>query len=80
MPDALHYKGDITASIDCDQMIGPDFGKRWLGIRTVEYDPATDIMTVTLRGILPDEYRERVGPMIEQAQAQERIRKLFNAR
>ena len=78
MPDVLHYKGDLTATIDLDQMIGPDFGKRWLGIRKVEYDPGTDVTTLTLRGILPDEYRERVLPMMEQAQAHERIRKLFN--
>ena len=78
MPDLLRYKGDLTATIDRDQMIGPDFGKRWLGIRKVEYDPVANITTVTLRGILPDEYRERVGPRIEQARAHERIRKLFN--
>jgi len=78
MPDILRYKGDLTASIDRDQMIGPDFGKRWLGIRKVEYHPDTGSTWVTLRGILPDEYRERLQPMVEQAREQERIRKLFN--
>ena len=78
MPDVLHYRGDLTASIDRVQMIGPDFGKRWLGIRKVEYDPNTDVTTVTMRGILPDEYRERIGLMVTQAREQERIRKLFN--
>jgi hypothetical protein len=78
MPDVLHYRGDLTASIDRDQMIGPDFGKRWLGIRDVTYNPANDISTVRLRGILPDEYRQRIEPMVAEARARARIHRLFH--
>jgi hypothetical protein len=39
MPDVLHFKRDMAA-IDFDQMIGPDFGHRYLGIKAVDYDAA----------------------------------------
>ena len=76
--EVLHYRGDLTATIDRDQMLGPDFGHRHLAIRSVNYDPATDISTVKLRGILPDEFREKIGPLVEMQHTREKIRRLFN--
>jgi hypothetical protein len=76
MSDVLHFRRDMRA-VDFDQMIGPDFGKRYLGIKTVYYDAVTDVSTVTLRGILPAEFRERIKPLVAEQQARERIRKLF---
>jgi hypothetical protein len=77
MPDILHFKGDLRESIDFDQMIGPDFGRRYLGIKAVDFDADTGISTVTLRGILPTEFRKRIKPLVAEQQARERIRKLF---
>ncbi len=77
MTDVLHFKGDLTRA-DREQLIGPDFGRRWLAIRKVDYDPDTDVSTVTLRGVMPDEYRQRLEPQVAQAQEHARIRRLFN--
>jgi hypothetical protein len=76
MSDILHFKGDMRA-IDFDQMIGPDFGRRYLSIKAVGFDADTGISTVTLRGILPAEFRERIKPRVAEQQARERIRELF---
>jgi hypothetical protein len=76
MPDVLHFKRDMAA-IDFDQMIGPDFGHRYLGIKAVDYDADAGVSTVTLRGILPAEFRERITPRVAEQQARERIRELF---
>jgi hypothetical protein len=77
MPDVLHFRGNIIP-FDSSQMIGPDFGRRYLAIRTATYDPTTDISTVVLRGILPDEYRERVTALVAKERERVRIRELFN--
>jgi hypothetical protein len=76
MSDVLHFRRDMRA-VDFDQMIGPDFGHRYLGIKAVDYDADTGVSTVTLRGILPAEFRERIKPLVAEQQARERIRKLF---
>jgi hypothetical protein len=76
MPDILHFRRDMT-NVDFDQMIGPDFGRRYLGIKHVDYDAETNVSTVTLRGILPAEFRGRIKPRVAEQQARERIRKLF---
>jgi hypothetical protein len=59
-------------------MLGPDFGGRRLRIASVDYDPETDVSTATLRGVLPDQFRELVEPLWRQAQEHQRIRELFN--
>lgn len=76
MPDVLHFKG--RHDFDRDWLIGPDFGRRYLLPRKVEYNPETDISTITLRGIMPDELRERVTPLVAAQREHERIRKVFN--
>lgn len=78
MTEILRYHGDISTTYDRDQMIGPDVGRRYLAIKSVDYAPATDISTAKLRGILPDEFRERVTALVGKQQERERIRKLFN--
>jgi hypothetical protein len=77
MPDVLHFRGFLD-DFDPDHLIGPDFGGRWLRISHVEYDTGTDISTAVLRGVLPDDYRERVKPLVANQRERERIRKLFN--
>lgn len=79
MSDILRYRGDITATCDRDHMIGPDFGKRYLAVRSLAYDPVTDLTTATLRGILPDEFRERITVLMARQQEYDRIKVLFNA-
>jgi len=76
MPEILRYRGDL-ADIDRDQMLGPDTAGRRLAIKTVDYDPGTDVTTVTLRGILPAEFRERIKPLVAEQLERERIRKVF---
>jgi hypothetical protein len=76
MTDLLRFKGDLTRA-DREQLIGPDFGRRWLAIRTVDYDPDTCVSTVTLRGVMPDEYRQRLQPLVAQAKEYARIKELF---
>jgi hypothetical protein len=76
MTDRLHFRGDLT-NADRDQMIGPDFGRRWLAIRKIDYDPDTCVSTVTLRGVMPDEYRQRLQPLVAQAKEYARIKELF---
>lgn len=79
MSDILRYKGDITESCDRDHMIGPDFGKRYLAVRSLAYDPATDLTTATLRGVLPPEFRERVTALMARQQEYDRVKAVFNA-
>jgi hypothetical protein len=76
MTDLLRFKGDLTRA-DRDQMIGPDFGRRWLAIRKIDYNPDTNVSTVTLRGVMPEEYRQRLQPQVAQAQEHARIKELF---
>jgi hypothetical protein len=76
MTDLLRFKGDLTRA-DRDQLIGPDFGRRWLAIRKIDYNPDTNVSTVTLRGVMPDEYRQRLQPQVLQAQEHARIKELF---
>jgi hypothetical protein len=76
MTDLLRFKGDLTRA-DRDQMIGPDFGRRWLAIRKIDYNPDTNVSTVTLRGVMPEEYRRRLQPQVLQAQEHARIKELF---
>lgn len=77
MTDILRFKGDLRETIDRDQMLGPDFGRRYLAIKSVDYDPATDRSTVTLRGILPDEFRTRIEPIVAEQRERARIAELF---
>jgi hypothetical protein len=76
MTDLLRFKGDLTRA-DRDQLIGPDFGRRWLAIRKIDYNPDTNVSTVTLRGVMPEEYRRRLQPQVLQAQEHARIKELF---
>lgn len=78
MADYLHFRGNITATIDRDQMLGPDTGGRYLAIKAIDYDPATDVTTASLRAILPDEFRERVMKLAGGQSERERIRAVFN--
>jgi hypothetical protein len=77
MPEVLHYRGDITEGLDYDHMIGPDFGKRWMSIKSAHYDAGTDITTVTLRAIMPEEFRVRIAPEIENMRKRSRTKALF---
>lgn len=77
MPDVLRYCGDITASCDREHMIGPDFGHRYLAVRSLSYDPATDLTTAALHGVLPPEFRERITVLMARQQEYERIKTLF---
>lgn len=78
MPDILRYRGDVT-NADRGHLLGPDVGRRYLTVRTVDYDPDTDISTATLHGVMPAEFSERIGPIVENQMQRERIRKLFSA-
>lgn len=78
MPEVLRYRGDIRP-VDHGHMLGPDTAGRRLVITGVDYDPVGDMSTVTLRAVLPAEYRERVEPLVAQAQAFYRLQGLFNA-
>lgn len=76
MPDVLHFTRPMPL-VDMDQMLGPDTDRRFLAIRRNAYDKATGITTLTLRGILPDEFRERIQPLLAKQAERERIRALF---
>lgn len=78
MTDVLRYRGDITQTIDRDHLIGPDFGQRYLLPRKVTYDRATDRTTVKLRGVMPQEFRDRVSILRDGQVERERIRQVFN--
>jgi hypothetical protein len=52
--------------------------RRYLAPRSVDYSPETGVSTLTLRAILPAEFRERVTALAEKERERERIRKLFN--
>lgn len=78
MPEILRYRGDVR-NVDWDHMLGPDVGHRYMTIKSVAYDADADISTATLRPILPDEFRERVLPLVEGQRERERIRRVFNA-
>lgn len=71
MPNVLHFPRDMSA-VDMGQMIGPDMHRRYLGIKSATGS------TVTLYGIMPDEYRERVAVLVAKETERERIRALFN--
>jgi hypothetical protein len=76
MPDYLHFRRDMAA-IDMGQMLGPDMDRRYLAPRSVDYSPETGVSTLTLRAILPAEFRERVTALAEKERERERIRGLF---
>lgn len=76
MAETLHYRGDHRV-YDPDLILGPDIDHRRLRIVGAEYDPATDVTTMTLKAVMPQEFRERVKPMVEQAEARQRIKELF---
>lgn len=78
VPDILRYPSDITATCDREHMIGPDFGKRYLSVRSLSYDRATDVTTATLHGIMPDEFRERITVLMARQQEYARLKMLFN--
>jgi hypothetical protein len=77
MPDYLHFR-HCMCDVDMDQMLGPDMDRRYLAPRSVDYSPETGVSTLTLRAILPAEFRERVTALAEKERERERIRKLFN--
>lgn len=77
MPDQLTYRGDITPTLDYEWMLGPDFGKRALLPRKAVYDPATDTTLVALRGVLPNEFRERVTELVPMQAQREKLFRLF---
>lgn len=76
MAEVLHYRGD-QRNFDPEWMLGPDMDRRRLVIKSMAYDPATDVSTATLRAVLPDEFREAVKPLVAQQQARSRIRSVF---
>ena len=78
MSEILHFRGRIELD-SLAHMLGPDVGHRYLAATSVAYDEATDISTVTLRAIMPDEYRERVMALVAGQQERERIRRVYNA-
>jgi len=78
MSDILHFRGDLADRIERGQMIGPDFGGRHLSVRSAKYDAGTDSTTVTLRGILPDEYRKRILERVDAQRERDRVREVFN--
>lgn len=78
MPDRLRFPGDIRATYDREQMLGADLHGRYLMIKGVDYDEATNVSTATLRAVLPAEFRERVEPLVAQQRERQRIRELFN--
>lgn len=77
MPDILRYRGNITATIDFEHMIGPDWAKRYLAVRSVSHDPATNLTTAKLRGVLPAEFRERIPALVAGQQERDRIRQFY---
>lgn len=78
MPEVLHYRG-YRIPFYGDHMLGPDMDRRYLAPKRADYDPATDVTTLTLRPIMPAEFRERVTALAEKERDRERIRALFNA-
>lgn len=76
MPDVLHYRGN-QVNYDDDWMLGPDMDKRRLKPVAAEYDSVSDITTITLKAIMPAEFRERVQPLIAQEVDRRRIAELF---
>lgn len=78
MPDILRFAGDLRATYDPEQMLGADLHGRYLMIRMMDYDPATNVSTATLRAVLPQEFRQRVEPLVAGERERSRIRALFN--
>lgn len=76
MTEHLRYRGDLR-NVDRDQMIGPDFGRRYLAVKSVTYDPGTNVSTLEIRGIMPDEFRTRIEPIVAGQREYARIKKLF---
>lgn len=80
MAETLHFRPADPyqwAQQAMDQMVGPDLFGRHLAIKEVACNPITEIGTVKLRAILPDEYRERIMPLVEQQRERNRIRTVF---
>lgn len=78
MPDRLRLNGDIRETYDREQMLGSDMHGRYLMIKSVAYEEATNISTATLRAVLPAEFRDRVAPLVDGQRERQRIRELFN--
>lgn len=77
MSDYLNFKKILT-NIDIDQMLGPDIDRRYLRIHQVDFDLAAGTTRLVLRGIMPDELRERrIPPLVAMQAERERIRKVF---
>lgn len=76
MPEILRYPGRCLR-FDPGHMLGPDLHRRQMRIQSMTYDADTDTSTAVLRAILPDEFRERIKPIVVQEQTKARIRKLF---
>lgn len=80
MPETLHYRPSDPyqwAQDAMDQMTEADKFGRHLAIKAVSYDADTGVGTAELRAVLPDEYRERIMPLVEQQRARNRIRAVF---
>lgn len=79
MSDHLNFSKILT-NIDVDQMLGPDIDRRYLRIHQVDYNLSSGTTRLVLRGILPEELRERrIPPLIALQNERERLRKLFAA-
>lgn len=77
MPDILRHQGRLD-DIDFDHMYGPDRDRRYLMIKAVSYDANTDVTELRLRAVLPDEFRQRVEPLMAKQAERDRIRTFFN--
>lgn len=76
MSDHLNFNR-VLLDVDLEQLLGPDTDRRYLRIHQVDYDLAKGTTRLTLRGVLPDEYKQRVMKLVPMQAARERIRKLF---
>ena len=76
MPEILRYAGDQT-NYDPDLVLGPDRDGRRMKIVGAAYDEAADITTVTLRAVMPAEFRERLEAQQPKIIAYNTIRGLF---
>lgn len=72
--DILHFSKPLH-DVDMEQTLGPDSDRRYLAVRKVDVTPTAT--TVTLRGILPDEFRERAMAGVAKQREFARIRALF---